>query len=293
MAMDRARVNGAELEYELRGTGEAIVLIHGGLLADENAPLAREPALTARYKVINYHRRGFAGSTKNGQPASIEDQAADTRGLLGRLGVEKTHVVGHSLGGVIAIQVALDEPQRVQSLALMEPALMGAIAKAQAAHNPDAIESQKQFMAGMRKVNELARQGEKRAALLAFLETRAASAFRGVLDFLTKTGEFDQAVEDADTFLNIEMPAAYQWNFTPEIAATLKPPVLSILGSHSPERARGVHDVLKRWVPQTQEAVLPNAEHALPLLDPPGIARVILDWCSQHPVTASTTAPRA
>jgi pimeloyl-ACP methyl ester carboxylesterase len=289
MTMERAGVNGVELEYEVRGSGEPIVLLHGGLLADENTPLAHEATLTDRYKVINFHRRGFAGSTKLGKPAWIEDQVADTRALLDSLEVDKAHVVGHSLGGVIAIQLALDNPERVQSLALMEPALMGAIAKAEAANNPKAAESQKAFMAGMDNVNELARQGDKRAALEAFLETRAAGAFRGVLDFLTQSGEFEQAVRDADTFLNIEMPAAYRWNFTPEIAAGLKPPVLSILGSHSPERARGVQEVLEKWVPQTQEAILPNAEHALPLMDPPGIARVIVEWCSRYPIAAGAT----
>jgi pimeloyl-ACP methyl ester carboxylesterase len=285
--MERAQVNGVELEYEVRGEGEPVVLLHGGLLADENTPLAREPTLTDRYKVINYHRRGFAGSTKTGKPTWIDDQVADCRALLDHLGVDKLHVVGHSLGGVIGIQLALDEPERVVSLALMEPALMGAIAKAEAVNNPQAAESQKKFMEGMQKVNEIAASGDKRGALEAFLQTRAAGAFRGVLDFLTQSGEFEQAVEDADTFLQIEMPAAYRWNFTPEIAATVKPPVLSILGSHSPERAQAVHQVLKRWVPQTEDATLPDAEHALPLMDPPGIARVVVEWCSRHPIGAA------
>jgi len=44
--------------------------------------------------------------------------------------------------------------------------------------------------------------------------------------------------------------------------------VLSILGSHSPERAQKVHQVLQQWVPQTEKYVLPSAEHALPLMDP-------------------------
>lgn len=285
--MERAQVNGVELEYEVRGEGEPIVLLHGGLLADENTPLAKERTLTDRYKVINYHRRGFAGSTKTGKPAWIEDQVADCVALLDHLGVDKLHVVGHSLGGVIGIQLALDDPDRVASLALMEPALMGAIAKVEAQNNPTAAESQKKFIEGMQRVNEIAAGGDKRGALEAFLETRAAGAFRGVLDFLTKTGEFEQAVRDADTFLQIEMPAAYRWNFTPEIAGTLKCPVLSILGSHSPERAQAVHDVLKRWVPHTEDATLPKAEHALPLMDPPGIATVIVEWCSRHPIGAT------
>jgi pimeloyl-ACP methyl ester carboxylesterase len=281
--MERARVNGVELEYEVRGSGEPVLLLHGGLLADENTPLLEEPALTDGYRVINYHRRGFAGSEHPDGQAKIGDQVADARALLAELGVERTHVVGHSLGGVIGVQLALDHPEAVQSLVLLEPALMGAIAKSQA--GPEAAaQSQREFREGMARVNEIFETGDRRGALQAFLETRAGGAFREVLDWLTTTGEFDQAVRDADTFLKVEMPAAYAWSFGPEEARRLEQPVLSILGVQSPERAQKVHEILRQWVPQTEELKLENAEHALPLMDPPGIAKAIAGWLAKHPM---------
>jgi pimeloyl-ACP methyl ester carboxylesterase len=284
--MERAKIGEIELEYEVRGEGEAAVLLHGGLLADENTPLAREPVLTDRYRVINYHRRGFAGSTRPPGKATIPDQAADCRALMQHLGVDRAHIVGHSLGGAIALQLALDFPEAVHTLALMEPAIMGAIAKAEAAQRPEAAENQQQFLQGMARVQQIFQSGDRRAALAAFLETRAGDAFRGVLDWLLKTGEFDQAVADADTFLQVEMPAAFRWEFTPQDAARIKQPVLSILGSHSPERAQKVHAVLKQWVPQTETLVLANADHALPLMDPPGIARELADYFARYPMGA-------
>src|SRR5215213_6199052 len=276
--MEKAQVNGVELEYDVHGSGEPVLLVHGGLLADENTPLAVEPALTDRYMVINYHRRGFAGSTRpSGPPATIETHVADAKALLDELGVDKTHVVGHSLGGTISIQLALDHADTVHTLALMEPAIMAAIAKSQSSPE-EAVENQKKFMDGMAEVNAIYASGDKRGALLAFLETRAGQAFREVLDWLTTTGEFDQAVRDADSFLQVEMPAAYRWNFTPETAKEIKQPVLSILGSHSPERAQKVHGIFMQWVPHTETLVLPNADHALPLMDPPGIAEALEGW---------------
>jgi pimeloyl-ACP methyl ester carboxylesterase len=281
--MERATVNGVELEYEVRGDGEPVILFHGGLLADENTTLVREPALTDSYKVVNYHRRGFAGSEHPEGQAQISDQVADARALLAELGIDRVHVVGHSLGGVIGIQLALDDPEMVHSLALLEPALMGAIAKSQA--GPEAAaQSQQDFREGMKKVNEIFATGDRRGALMAFLETRAGGAFREVLDWLTETGEFDQAVRDAGTFLQVEMPAAYAWSFTPEDAKRIQQPVLSILGVQSPERAQKVHQIFKQWVPQTQEVYLENAEHALPLMDPPGIAKTLAEWLSKHPM---------
>src|SRR5439155_17199183 len=145
-------------------------------------------------------------------------------------------------------------------------------------------ESQKLFMDGMANVGEIFKSGDRRGALMAFLETRAGQAFRGVLDWLTTTGEFEQAVRDADTFLGIEMPAAYRWEFTPETAAKITQPVLSILGSHSPERAQKVHQIFVQWVPQTETYTLQNAEHALPLMDPPEISETLAAWFAKHPL---------
>lgn len=281
--MERARVNGIELEYEVRGSGEPLLLLHGGLLADENTPLLNEPALTDKYRVINYHRRGFADSDHPSGQAKIEDQVADATALLAKLGVERTHVVGHSLGGVIGIQLALDHPDAVHTLILLEPALMGAIAKSMAPPEA-AAKSQEEFREGMTRVNAIFETGDRRGALMAFLETRAGGAFREVLDWLTTTGEFEQAVRDAGTFLGVEMPAAYAWNFGPEDAQRIKQPVLSILGAKSPERAQKVHEILKQWIPQTEEIKLENAEHALPLMDPPGIAGTIGGWLAKHPI---------
>ena len=51
-----------ELEYDVRGTGEPVLLIHGAILADAFVPLLTQPALADDYRLIAYHRRGFAGN---------------------------------------------------------------------------------------------------------------------------------------------------------------------------------------------------------------------------------------
>ena len=92
----------------------------------------REPAL-ARYRLIRYHRRGYAGSSKPepGASVSIGKQAADAVALLRHLRIERAHIVGHSYGGVIALQLALDAPQVVHSLTLLEPARVGFVPSGQ------------------------------------------------------------------------------------------------------------------------------------------------------------------
>jgi pimeloyl-ACP methyl ester carboxylesterase len=85
--MERARVKGAELEYEVRGKGEPVLLIHGSHVARSFFPLMSQPALVDSYMLIRYHRRGWLGSTSPHGPFSIEEQAADARALLEHIGV--------------------------------------------------------------------------------------------------------------------------------------------------------------------------------------------------------------
>jgi pimeloyl-ACP methyl ester carboxylesterase len=104
--------------------GETVVLIHGGMIADELAPVADEPILQDHYQLVRYHRRGYGASTGGHLAASIERDAADCRDLLAALGIQTAHVVGKSYGGAVALQVAADAPATVHTLALLEPGLL-------------------------------------------------------------------------------------------------------------------------------------------------------------------------
>ena len=119
--MDRARLDGVELEYQMVGSGEAVLLIPPGPLADGFLPFLSEEALADRYRLIQYHRRGQAGSSQATPPVSFAEQAADAAGLLSHLGVSLAHVVGHSTGANIALQLTLDRPEVVQTLPFSSP----------------------------------------------------------------------------------------------------------------------------------------------------------------------------
>ena len=58
----RVNFGDSVLECWVVGVGEPVVLVHGSIIADAFAPLLREPALTGKYQLVSYHRRGFAGS---------------------------------------------------------------------------------------------------------------------------------------------------------------------------------------------------------------------------------------
>ena len=121
--LERVPVHGGELEYETRGEGDTVLLIHGSHIAGSFLPIMTEAGL-ANYRLIRYHRRGFAGSVPHGGAFSIEQQAADALAVLRHLSVSRAHVVGHSYGGTTALQLALQAPDIAGTLVLLEPALL-------------------------------------------------------------------------------------------------------------------------------------------------------------------------
>ena len=131
--MEQAAIDGIEVEYELRGSGEPVVVIHWGVSARWAEPLLAEPILAERYRVLRYHRVGFGGSSRVEGPIGMADHAEHCRLLLQQLGIERAHVVGHSSSALIALQLALDAPDAVQSLALMDAARPAPASEAQAA----------------------------------------------------------------------------------------------------------------------------------------------------------------
>ena len=241
--MSRANIDGVELEYETRGNGEPVVLVHAGIFADWFKPLVDEPGLAGRYRVVSYHRVGYAGSGRLTGPVSIAQQAAHLRGLMRHLGIERAHLVGHSSGGNIVLQLALDAPEMVQSLALMEPALPVSTL------GPDRMLS---TQAAMAPVFAAYRAGDRARAVDGFMRGVSGPGYRAVFDRVLP-GAFEQGVADADTFFGQELPSLQQWSLTREDAARITQPALSVVGAKSMELSpiwNERHEMLLAWLPK-------------------------------------------
>jgi 3-oxoadipate enol-lactonase len=121
MPVSRFRLAGADLAYRIVGAiGDGmppVVLLHG-LGGDPSDWSAQIPALDGRCVVIP-DLRGFGASIDATGPYSVERHAEDLLGLLRHLGVEVVDLVGHSMGGAIALQFALDHPGRVRRMILV------------------------------------------------------------------------------------------------------------------------------------------------------------------------------
>jgi pyruvate dehydrogenase E2 component (dihydrolipoamide acetyltransferase) len=113
------------LETGAQHEGRPIVLLHG-FGGDLNNWLFVQPALSERHRVIAIDLPGHGGSTKDPGAGDLAALAKAMLGVLGALDVPKTHLVGHSLGGAVALRTALDSPSHVASLTLICPAGLGA-----------------------------------------------------------------------------------------------------------------------------------------------------------------------
>ncbi len=119
-----AEVNGTSLYYEVAGEGHPLVLNHGGLV-DHHLWDGQFDAFAQHFKVIRYDIRGFGASgmlSKGMEPYSME---RDLHSLLQFLGIEKTYVLGLSLGGTLAIDFTLQYPEMVDALITVGSGLSG------------------------------------------------------------------------------------------------------------------------------------------------------------------------
>ena len=271
--MDTAFIDDMALEYEVSGTGEPVFFIHGALIADSFRPLLTEPVLAHRYKLITYHRRGYMGSSRITVPVSIAQMAADCGALLHYLGVHRAHIVGESLGGCIAIQLALDYPNIVHSLALLEPALI--VGSNGPAYRDSLLQGQQRF-----------RKGPAEQVVDEFLQARSGEDYRSYLDQKIP-GAFKQAVADAATPFEMELPGLLDWSFDEEKALRITQPTLAVLGGGSNAlwpRFGETHRMLLDWLPHVQGFILPDATHFLHIQNPGGMAKALVDFFVHHPI---------
>ncbi len=108
------------LHYLDEGAGEAVVLLHG--LGSRASDWRAQIDALGRYRVIAPDLRGHGDTPAPPRPWRIADFAGDVLELLDRLGVERAHVVGFSLGGMVALEIAARAPGRLASLCIINAA---------------------------------------------------------------------------------------------------------------------------------------------------------------------------
>jgi pimeloyl-ACP methyl ester carboxylesterase len=119
-----ADVNGIKLCYEIKGEGELVILVHG-FGSNKEGWIAQFGPLSKHFKVIRLDNRNGGNSDRPNYPNSAEMLADDVKGLMDYLKIEKAHIIGWSLGGIIVQHFAIKYPNRIKKIILINT-VMGA-----------------------------------------------------------------------------------------------------------------------------------------------------------------------
>lgn len=122
--MPLADVNGIQLYYQAHGQGQALILMPG-LGAGHTAWFRQLPAFRKHFRVVTFDPRSIGRSDRPEQPYGFRALADDVVGLMDHLSVGKAHILGQSLGGIVAQEVAVDYPDRVMKLVLVGSGIVG------------------------------------------------------------------------------------------------------------------------------------------------------------------------
>ena len=258
-----------ELEVLDVGSGEPIVFVQTALTADELMPVADDPALGA-YRRILYHRRGYAGSSPVDGEGSIVRDAGDCVALMAGLGVDRAHVAGVSYSGAVALQLAVDAPDRVQTLVVVEPP-------------PTHVPSADEFRAANDRLIRQRQDAGPAVALRDFMDLVVGPGWRETAEGQLP-GSVAQMERDVATFFDYDLPALLSWSFSRELARLIRCPVLHIGGTESGPWFAEVRSLVLDWVPHAEDVLLEGADHSLALTHSSPVARAMADFLNRHPL---------
>ncbi|MFX0010104.1 MAG: alpha/beta fold hydrolase [Candidatus Hermodarchaeota archaeon] len=118
MREEFAVVNGVKVCYQLEGKGYPLVLIHG-FGSKKESFMAQVPILSQKFRVLTYDARGAGKSQRPNMPYTMEMFADDLKMLLNHLNIKKTHILGLSMGGMVALTFIIKYPDTVNKLILI------------------------------------------------------------------------------------------------------------------------------------------------------------------------------
>ena len=265
--MDRIELDDLELTYELDGHGERVVLVHASPFVSWYRPLVER---LRGCSTLRYRRRLRRAPGGRYRPLSAAEDAAACARLMAHVGWPSAHIVGHSYGALVALQMALDSPDRVGSMALLEPAARG-------------VSSSAEIAAALEPVIAAYRSGDTAGAVDGFLRHVCGEGYRTVLDQAVPEA-FAEALAEADLFFQSEMAAVQQFSFGPDQAGRVTQPVLDVTGAESAPRFAQGSALVRSWFPQAEHFVVPEASHLLMVQNPEALAQGLSDFFNRHPI---------
>jgi len=243
-------VNGVSFTYIEEGSGPPVVLVHGSV-SDYREWLMQMAPLARHYRVIAYSRRYHWPNLPPGKDAdaSVERQADDLAAIIRAMGIAPAHIVGHSFGGAVAINLTLRHPELVRTLVLAEPTVAGVLGD-----TPENDAVSKESQAVRAEMKEAFASGDAER----IVRTYAARV---------APGEVEKAPPEIQQMLFANVPA-FQLDFTSrrspftcDDARRLAVPVLILSGERSAMGLQRIAEAASRCMKAARFVKIPQATH--------------------------------
>lgn len=263
--MPTITANGLQLSYEISGDGHPLLLISGiGYGAWFWHSLI--PLLSPHFQVISFDNRGSGQSDKPEGPYSLANMAADTAGLLDALNLKPAAILGHSLGGFIAQEIAVSRPDLLSHLILASTSHGG----------PNAVPITQQAIDVLTNrtgdIQEVVKRGIAVAAEPGLAE-RDPDLAQALLNYRL-SAPVPPAAYAAQTAVGLGMAAFTEADVAKRLSA-IHVPTLILSGEHDLVVPSGNAALLAQKIPNAQLAILPNTGHIFPLEAPELTAQLI------------------
>jgi pimeloyl-ACP methyl ester carboxylesterase len=256
---------GARISYTRTGSGPAVLLIQG-VGATGRVWRPQTEALSPHFTVVHFDNRGIGASAFSGRNLTVEDMAADALAVMDAEGIEAFHVVGHSMGGAIAQELALRVPERVSSLSLM-----CTFARGRDAMNP----SWNMIWSGLR--SRVGPRASRRAAFLEMVVPREELDILGAERMHARLAElFGHDLAEQPPISSRQLRALTRYDASGRLGGVTDIPALVMSAERDriarPESGRRLAEA----IPGARYMEVPLAGHAVPAYRPEAVNGALL-----------------
>ncbi len=254
------KINGARFRSEVRGQGMPLFLMHSGV-ADSRMWDAQVEFFSKNYKVFRFDFRGYGFSSDRTSPFSHRE---DVVGLMNALGIDSGILVGCSLGGDVAMSVALEYPEKVKRLILVAPGL-------------DGFEWGGQTNEYLARLEEAWMKGDQETVTQMTLKKWLSGERREISeisqDIVCKAKEMMYSVTRNNTQQQTP-PSRRTIDHLEEISC----PTLLVIGSLDAHELHTIGDILMKRIPNIEKTELQGVAHYPNMERPDDFNRIITDW---------------
>ncbi len=259
-------INDTKIYYEIAGTGDPLVLIHGWSF-DTRCWDNQFDVFADKYRVLRYDLRGFGRSALPDTGKSYS-HTADLEALLDTLNIQKTHILGHSFGGKIAFDFVFNNPERTISLILPDAAM-----------DVQGLKITEDVKSWIRDTWKAGREKGIEEAKKIWIN---GSPLKPAMNNPLSAPVVKQMIEDYSGWhwANND-PCNYPAPFSPKRLNEIKVSTLIIVGELNPKIYHEWADIQNKNILNSQKEIIPHAGHALNIENPEKFNELVLRFLSK------------